>query len=79
MRGNWGSYIQGRENWTSLEVTGIALNEHLGEPVHYPAYDKRLFECTCGVLFPVWAVEAAMNSNDWTDIDKKHEERYPNE
>jgi hypothetical protein len=31
-----------------------------------------LFECHCGVIFPRWAVEAAIMSNDWKQIDELH-------
>ena len=72
MSSNWGSYVQGGQDWELLETVGIQLNNHISCGVHYPAYDKRLFECHCGIIFPRWAVEAAINSADWSDIDKLH-------
>lgn len=71
MSGNWGAYVQ-NHNLEHLEQIGKALNLHLGCAVHYPAFDKRLFECKCNRIFPAWMVEHAVDSNDWSMIDEIH-------
>lgn len=68
---SWGAYMRD-SNLEHLEQIGSALNLHIGCPVHYPAYDKRLFECKCNVIFPVWMVEAAVENGNWEDIDRIH-------
>lgn len=74
--GSWGYFLQGQELQQRVELLGSKLSLHLHCPVHYPAWGKRLFECKCGVLFPVWAVEAAVASGDWSEVDKLHKEGY---
>jgi hypothetical protein len=69
---SWGSYIQGGESFEQVDKAGLALSNHIGCPIHYPAYNKRLFECKCSIVFPVWQVEAAMKSKDWSVIDMLH-------
>ena len=68
---SWGAYTQGGK-LQHLESIGRALNLYIKCPVHFPAYDKRLFECKCGVIFPMWQVEAAIMTGDWSAIDLLH-------
>ena len=42
-----------------VERLGKKLNLAIGCPVHYPAFGKRLFECKCGVIFPLFVVEGS--------------------
>ena len=70
--GSWGYYQQGQEQQEQIELLGNALNLHMHCPIHYPAWGKRLFECKCGVLFPLFVVQAAVDSGDWSAVDKKH-------
>ena len=72
--GDWGSYIQGKGDFEHLNQIGTALNQHLNEAIHYPAFDKRLFECTCNIVFPVWMIEGAILTNNWSLVDKRHKE-----
>ena len=73
MRGSWGYFLQGQGE-QEIDSAGSALSQHLScKCCHYPAFNKRLFECKCGVIFPVWMVQAAIESNDWSLIDEKHE------
>lgn len=74
--GSWGYYMQGNDNQRQLEACGAELAKHINCSCHYPAYGKRLFECHCGVVFPRFAVEGALNSGDWSLIDKQHAEGY---
>ena len=70
---NWGSYVQSGENWEKIDKAGSALSQRIScYLIHYPAFDKRLFECKCGCIFPAWQVEAALSSNDWSIIDSIH-------
>jgi len=71
MSSTWGAYMQ-NNHFEQIDQAGAALNLHLNCSVHYPAYDKRLFECKCNICFPVWAVEAAMQTGNWEDIEKLH-------
>ena len=67
----WGAYMRDN-NFEKIDIAGAALSNHISCAVHYPAYDKRLFECKCGIIFPVWAVEAAIMTDKWEDIDNLH-------
>ncbi len=66
---SWGAYVQqGLDN--ELDLLGSKLSIEIGCPVHYPAYNKRLFECRCGVIFPYYLVDGG----NWEGIKRKHEE-----
>jgi hypothetical protein len=71
MSGTWGAYMQNND-FEQIDKVGAALNLHLHCAVHYPAYNKRLFECSCNMLFPVWQVEAAIKTGNWEIIDARH-------
>jgi len=58
--GSWGYYMQGNGHQREVDICGSQLSERLSCSVHYPAYGKRLFECRCGVLFPAYVVQAAV-------------------
>jgi len=53
----WGYFQQGNEQEEKLEMLGQKLNLAINCPIHYPAFGKRLFECKCGVTFPLYIVE----------------------
>lgn len=71
--GSWGYYMQSTGHQQEIELCGSQLSVQLDCPVHYPAYGKRLYECYCGVLFPAYVVQAAVESGDWGDVVKLHE------
>ncbi len=71
MSGTWGAYMQ-NNHFEQIDKIGAALNLHLNCSVHYPAFDKRLFECKCNIIFPYWMVEHAVETGDWSMIDEKH-------
>ena len=68
---SWGVYIQ-NGNLEEIDSMGSQLSLQLGEAVHYPAYDKRLFECKCNVAFPYHMVKYAVSTGDWSQIREKH-------
>jgi hypothetical protein len=51
---------------------GNLLHKFIDCPVHWPAYDKNVFECRCGIIFPVYIVKAARKCKDWKPIVLKH-------
>ena len=63
----WGSYIQQGLN-EEIDSLGAELSIQIHCPVHYPAYNKNLFECMCGVIFPLYLVK----SRNWEVIKQKH-------
>lgn len=65
----WGAYIQPGLS-EELDSLGSKLSVEIGCPVHYPAYNKHLFECRCGVIFPVYLVKGG----NWEVVRRKHEE-----
>ena len=75
----WGYYMQGNERTQEIEEWGAKLSTVLHCPVHYPAWGKRLFECHCSILFPLFVVQAAIDSDDWSAVVKQHEEGYKSE
>lgn len=63
----WGYYIQqGLDE--KIDRLGSKLSIELNCPVHYPAYGKKLFECKCGKVFPVYVVQ----QEDWEGMKEKH-------
>ena len=66
---SWGSYVQNGFN-EELDQLGSQLSIKLDCAVHYPAYNKHLFECKCGVIFPIYYLKG----NSWEDIMQKHED-----
>lgn len=73
-QGSWGAFVQGGEQFELLDRMGAELSKHIGCPVHYPAYNKRLFECHCLIPFPVFAVEGAYTTGDWSQIVERHQQ-----
>lgn len=69
----WGYDIQGG-NVSEVDQLGSQLSLEIDCAVHYPAYNKNLFECRCGVIFPLYLV----NTKNWELIKQKHaeEKRY---
>ena len=65
----WGAYTQS-DNLEEIDEIGTELSIKLDCPVHYPAYNKNLFECKCGVIFPLYIVKG----RDWKAIIQKHVE-----
>lgn len=53
-----------------VDLLGAELSKVIHCPVHFPAYNKNLFECMCGVVFPLYLVK----TRNWDGITKKHEE-----
>ena len=69
---SWGVYLQGGR-FQEIDQMGKALSLELGEPVHFPAFDKNLFECSCDKVFPYHMVKYASLTGDWSRIREKHE------
>lgn len=70
MKVEWGHEQQWPAIWQKVDELGSQLSIEIDCAVHYPAYGKRLFECKCGVIFPVYLVE----SRNWNLIRRKHVE-----
>ena len=66
---NWGSYASG-DGWEELDKLGSKLSLVIHCIVHYPAFNKPLFECKCGVVFPIYL----LRGGDWKLIERKHKE-----
>ena len=65
----WGAYVQ--QGFTQeIDEAGSRLSIEIGCPVHYPAFGKNIFECMCGVVFPLYLVKGG----DWEAIRKRHDE-----
>ena len=64
----WGYFMQGSDQMVEVDELGSLLSEKINCPVHYPAFNKHLFECHCGVVFPVYLVK----SRNWELIKRKH-------
>jgi len=57
-------------SYRELMELGSKLSLEIGCPVRFPAGGKNVFECKCGVRFPVYMVKAG----DWDKIRKLHKE-----
>jgi len=64
----WGYYMQGNKQLVEVDQLGSKLSLEIGCAVHYPAFGKNLFECECGVIFPLYLVR----SMDWDLLREKH-------
>ena len=62
----WNVWSDGKD--MEVDRLGSLLSSKIACPVHYPAYGKRIFECRCGVCFPVFVVA----QEDWKYISDKH-------
>ena len=67
-RGSWGAYVQAG-NLAELDPLGSRLSMEIHCPVHYPAYGKNIFECYCGVTFPLYLLKGG----DWEKVRELHE------
>lgn len=58
MPNSWGYYMQGSDQQIEMEELGLWLNTVIQCPVHYMAFGKPIYECKCGILFPLFGVRA---------------------
>lgn len=65
----WGAYMQPGFS-EEIDSLGAELSIRIHCPVHYPAYNKNLFECKCGVIFPYYLIKG----RDWALVIKRHKE-----
>jgi len=65
----WRAYTQSGEP-ELIDSLGAELSRRINCPVHFPAYNKNIFECMCGVIFPLYVVKG----KDWPAIITKHDE-----
>lgn len=63
----WRAFAQ-QGNLQEIDILGSRLSREIDCPVHYPAYNKNMFECQCGVTFPVFLVK----SGDWDKVREIH-------
>ena len=66
-RGSWGAYVQGG-NLEEIDLLGSKLSLEISCPVHYPAYGKDIFECRCGIPFPLYVLKGG----NWDKIRELH-------
>ncbi|KKK94643.1 hypothetical protein LCGC14_2680810 [marine sediment metagenome] len=52
-----------------IDYLGAKLSIEIDCAVRFPAYNKNLFECKCGVIFPLYVVK----SKNWKAIKQKHQ------
>jgi len=58
----------GNDNFNELHLLGSRLSKEINCAVRYPAHEKHMFECKCGVTFPVFLVKA----EDWEGMREIH-------
>lgn len=67
----WGAYVQGG-NLEEIDKLGRQLSIEIDCPVHFPAYDKNLFECKCMIVFRFDQVKYAVTSGNWSIVKEIH-------
>ncbi len=73
MTGVWGYYMQGSDQQLEQDELGALLSLRINcAAVHYPAYNKPLYECCCGITFPLSLVQYCRKINDWSYVQEKH-------
>ena len=73
----WGYYMQGSDQLVEVDELGSQLSLIIGCAVHYPAYAKNMFECRCGVCFPVGLVRGFIKYDKPIELLHKHEQEAP--
>jgi len=73
IRGSWGIYVQSGD-FQEIDSLGRQLSIVLDCPCHYPAWNKKLYECHCNITFPYYMVKAAYDSGDWSTILRVHKD-----
>ena len=68
----WGAYQQPGMDEV-IDTLGARLSVEIHCPVHYPAYNKSMYECMCGVVFPLYLLKMA-EMKGWDMITSKHAE-----
>ena len=51
-----------------VDELGKKLSLAIHCPIHFPAHEKNIFECKCGVTFPLFLVK----QNNWEEVKKRH-------
>ena len=51
---------------------GSMLSKKISCSVHYPAFDKHMFECNCHITFPVFIVAGCEESGNWEPVIRIH-------
>jgi hypothetical protein len=69
---SWGRHIQSG-NLQEIDNMGSQLSIQIDCPVHFPAFNKSLFECKHGVIIPTFMVKGAILLNDWSQVIRKHD------
>jgi hypothetical protein len=64
--------LQQNGNYQELMELGGLLSSEICCAVHYPAHEKHMFECECGITFPVFLVK----SKNWKEVRKIHARGY---
>ncbi len=70
MTTGWGYYLQGSDQMQEIDELGNKLSVQINCGVHYPAFGKHLYECMCGVIFPVYLLKGG----NWELVRKRHDE-----
>lgn len=56
-----------------VDKVGAALSMHLPcKTVRYPAFEKNMFECLCGMVIPLYMAKAAIVTKDWSMVEELH-------
>lgn len=68
--------VNNQGDYEMVDSLGKDLSAILFCPVRYCAYqyEKPLFECKCGKVFPKFAVQIAQETGDWGQIMERHKE-----
>ena len=70
---SWGAYIQGGENFESIDKLGAELSKQINCPVHYPAFNKSQYECWHNIVFPLTDVASAYGHKKWNLVIGFHD------
>jgi len=54
--GSWGRSVHSSDKEKEVLELGSWLSLAIDCPVHYPAYEENMFECSCGLTFPTFLV-----------------------
>ncbi len=68
------SIFEANDPMSEIDSLGAELSLKVNCAIRYSAaiVNKPIFECHCGVAFPLYALQGARASGDWVHILEKH-------
>jgi len=70
---SWAVHDEGAANMGLIDSCGKALSLKIKCPVKLVVWGKPQYECYCNKIFPLFSVEGAIKTGDWSTVLDRHE------